>query len=208
MASLRIVDVTGAEQGSREASDSIFAVEFKHDLVHEVIVALQANARQGNHKTKTRKEVRGGGIKPFRQKGTGRARRGSSREPVLRGGGTVWGPRPRSYRQGVAARSRRQALCCVLSERLRGEKLSVLTGLAMDAPKTKPFAEILSKVSPEGRKTLIVSAGADKNVLLSARNIPSVTVRTAADLNALDVLAAQRIILQEEALNQLEERLK
>ena len=208
MASLKLVDVTGADKGTCDGSDSVFAVEFKPDLVHEVVVALQANARQGTHKTKTRKEVRGGGIKPFRQKGTGRARRGSSREPVLRGGGTVWGPRPRSYRQAVTTRSRRQALCCVLSERLRAEELSVVTGLTVEAPKTKPFAEMISKVSHEARRTLLVSAAIDQNVLLSARNIPSVTVRTAADLNALDVLAATRVIVQEEALNQLEERLK
>lgn len=207
MASLKVVDTTGAETGSREVKDSVFAAEFRQALVHEVAVALQANRRQGTHKTKTRKEVRGGGSKPFRQKGTGRARRGSSREPVLRGGGTVWGPKPRDYRKNVTTRARRQALCCVLSERLREEKLVVLTGLEVEQPKTKPFAQMISNVAPRERRTLLVSAEKDANVLLSARNIPRVVVTTAADLNVIDALNATRILVQEEAIGLLEDRL-
>jgi large subunit ribosomal protein L4 len=207
MASLKVVDTTGAETGAREVKDSVFAAEFRPALVHEVVVALQANRRQGTHKTKTRKEVSGGGAKPFRQKGTGRARRGSSREPVLRGGGTVWGPKPRDYRKNVTTRARRQALCCVLSERMRDDKLCVLTGLQLEAPKTKPFADMLTRVAPEERRTLLVSAGKDSNVLLSARNIPRVMVTTAADLNVIDALNASRILVQEEAVGLLEERL-
>jgi len=163
--------------------------------------------RQGTHKTKTRREVRGGGAKPFRQKGTGRARQGSSREPQMRGGGAVFGPKPRSYRQKLPARFRRQALCAVLSDRRRGDRLNVLTGLWIQAAKTKPFAEMLSKVAPGSHKTLLVTASVEPNVLLSARNIPGVTVCTAADLNALDVLAAACVVVQEEALAKLEERL-
>lgn len=207
MASLKIVDMTGGDQGLLEVSDTVFAADFNQPLVHQVVVALQANARQGNHKTKTRKEVRGGGAKPFRQKGTGRARRGSTREPQLRGGGTVFGPRPRSYRQNVTGRVRRQALRCVLSERVRDDRLSVLKGLQLEAPKTRPFAEMLDKVAPDSRRTLVVSAGNERNVQLSARNIPSVTLRTAREVNALDVLKAQRIIVEEAAVGQLEERL-
>ncbi len=207
MASLKLVDMQGVEQGAVEASDKVFAAEANEPLVHEVMLALRNAMHQGTHKTKTRKEVQGGGAKPFRQKGTGRARQGSSREPQMRGGGTVHGPNPRSYRQKVPVRTRRQALCCTLSARAQSERLCVLKGFDISAPKTKPFAAMLDKVAPEMRKTLVVTAGLDQNVSLSARNIPRITLRTAADVNALDVLGAVRVIVQEEALRVLEERL-
>lgn len=207
MASVRVVDMAGVEQGMLEVSDEVFDVPFNETVVHEAVLALRNAARQGTHKTKTRKEVSGGGIKPFRQKGTGRARQGSSREPQMRGGGTVFGPIPRSYRQDVPVRIKRQAVCCALSDRLREDRLSVLTGLRVDQPKTKPFAAMMARLSPEGRKTLLVTAALDRNVLLSSRNVPHVTVRTAADVNVLDVMLASRVIVQEEALVSLEERL-
>lgn len=207
MASLKLINTEGAEQGTVEASDRVFSAAPNQVLVHDVVMALQAAQRQGTHKTKTRREVRGGGAKPFRQKGTGRARQGSIREPQMRGGGTVHGPVPRSYRQNVPVRMRRQALCCVLSERVRAERLSVLTGLKVEAPKTKPFVGMMAKISPEGRKTLVVTVGVEKNLTLSARNLSQVTLRTVSDLNALDVLSAVRVIVQEEALKPLEERL-
>ena len=207
MASLKIVDMTGADMGAVEASDDVFAAEANETLVHDVVVALQNAKRQGTHKTKTRHEIRGGGTKPFRQKGTGRARQGSSREPQMRGGGTVFGPQPRSYRQKVTARAKRHALRCALSARVRGERLSVLRGLSVSAPKTKPVAEMLEKISPEGRKTLLVTAAQDDNLLLSGRNIARLRLCTAADLNVLDVLGAMRIVLDEDAVKTLEERL-
>ncbi|MCC6142774.1 MAG: 50S ribosomal protein L4, partial [Candidatus Hydrogenedentes bacterium] len=144
---------------------------------------------------------------PFRQKGTGRARRGSSREPLIRGGGTVFGPQPRSYREKTPTRVKRQALCCVLSDRVRNERLSVLKEVQIEVPKTKTFADLVSKLAPEGRKTLIVTADTDKNLYLSTRNMPRVNVCTAADVNVLDVLDAVRVVVQEAALAKLEERL-
>jgi large subunit ribosomal protein L4 len=207
MASLKILNTQGEDQGTVEANDAIFAAEENAALVHEVVLALQNSKRQGTHKVKTRREVRGGGAKPFRQKGTGRARQGSSREPQMRGGGTVHGPVPRSYRQDVPKRVRRQALCCVLSSRARNERLAVLKGMAFEGVKTKPVAEMLDSVSKEGRKTLLVTADYDKNLLLSSRNIQRVTVRTAAEVNTLDVMLAARVFVQEEALGKLEERL-
>jgi len=207
MASLKVVNMEGADVGALDATESVFAAPLNEAMVHDVVVGLLANKRQGTHKTKTRGEVSGGGIKPFRQKGTGRARQGSIREPHMRGGGTIFGPVPRDYRQNLPVRMKRQALCCALSERVRGERLSVVRGLAIEKPKTKPFAQMVAKVAPEGRKTLIVTAGMDENLLLSARNLSRVTVRTAADLNVLDVLRAVRIVVQEEAVAQLEERL-
>ncbi len=207
MASLKLINMEGADQGVVEASDAVFAVDPNEALVHAVIVALQNAKRQGTHKTKERNEISGGGAKPFRQKGTGRARQGSIREPQMRGGGTVFGPRPHGYRQNVPVRFRRQALCCVLSDRARTERVSVIQGLRLEAPKTKPFAQFINTAAPEGRKTLVVTAGVDENLTLSSRNMARVTLRTAADLNALDVLNAARVLVQEEALKQLEERL-
>lgn len=207
MASLKIVDINGEERGSVEASDAVFNAAENSAMVHEVVLALRNAQRQGNHKTKTRREVSGGGAKPFRQKGTGRARQGSSREPQMRGGGTVHGPVPRSYRQRVPKQVRRQALCSVLSDRARNERLSVLQGMQLDGIKTKPVADMLDKVSREGRKTLLVTANYDSNLLLSSRNIQRMTVRTAEDVNTLDVLSAVRVVVQEEALAKLEERL-
>lgn len=207
MASLKIVNVLGEEQGHVEANDAVFDVAVNETLVHDVVVALQANRRQGTHKTKTRKDVSGGGAKPFRQKGTGRARQGSSREPQMRGGGTVHGPVPHKYRHDVSKQVRRQALCVVLSARARNERLSVLKGMDFENVKTKPVAEMLDHVSREGRKTLLVTAEHDAKLLLSARNIARMTVRTAAEVNTLDVLSAVRVLVQEEALVKLEERL-
>jgi large subunit ribosomal protein L4 len=207
MASLKVVNMEGADLGAVDATESVFAAPLNEAMVHDVVVGLLANKRQGTHKTKNRAEVSGGGIKPFRQKGTGRARQGSNREPHMRGGGTIFGPVPRDYRQNLPVRMKRQALCCALSERVRNERLSVLRGLAISQPKTKPLAQMVGKIAPEGRKTLIVTAGLDENILLSARNLPRVTVRTAADVNVLDVLRAVRIVVLEEAVAQLEERL-
>jgi len=207
MVSLKVYDPTGAQVGAVEASDGVFAVDPNEALVHAVVVGLQANLRQGTHQTKTRGEVSGGGKKPYRQKGTGNARHGSIREPQMRGGGTVFGPHPRDYRHNLTTREKRQALCMVLSDRLREDRLGVLRGLSVKEPKTKPFAGMMAKLAPEGRRTLLVTAEKDDNVLLSARNIPRVEVRTAADVNALDVLLANRVVIQEEALARLEERL-
>jgi len=207
MPAAKLFNMQGADQGTVDLPDAIFAVEPNAALVHEAVIGFLANKRQGTHKTKVRKEVRGGGAKPFRQKGTGRARQGSSREPHMRGGGAVFGPKPRSYRKAVPVRVRRHALCCVLSERVRDDRLAVLAEFACGQPKTKPMAEMLGKVSPEAKKTLVVTAGHEPNFVKSTRNIPGVIVRTVADVNALDAMNANRIVLQQEALKPLQERL-
>ena len=207
MATAKAYTMDGREMEAVSLKDSIFDVALNETLVHMVVVAQQAAQRQGTHDTKTRAFVSGGGIKPFRQKGTGRSRQGSSREPQMKGGGTVWGPHPRGYRQSITPRAKRQALCCVLSERLRNEALCVLDTLAFDTPKTKRFAEVVGLVSPDGRKTLFVTSDVNANVLLSSRNLPRVTVRTAMDLNTVDVLNATRVVLVRDAVVKLEERL-
>jgi large subunit ribosomal protein L4 len=207
MATAKVYSMDGRELAPIELNDAVFDVEMNKTLVHNVAVALMNAKRQGNAETKTRSEISGGGKKPYRQKGTGNARHGSTREPQMRGGGTVWGPHKRSYRQNVPVRSRRQALRCVLSDRVRNEALCVLDSLVLEAPKTKPFAEMLGLVAPDGRKTLFVTSNADNNVLLSSRNLQKVQVRTAADLNALDLLDAMRVVIVRDALPKLEERL-
>lgn len=207
MAAAKLYTMEGQELGQLDLSDSVFAVEMNPTLVHEVALALMNAKRQGNAETKTRMYVSGGGIKPFRQKGTGRSRQGSSREPQMKGGGTVWGPHKRGYRQDVPLRMRRQALRCMLSDRIRSDALCVLDSLALDAPKTGRIARMLDLIAPDRRGTLFITSELDRNVVLSARNLPKVSVRTASDLNALDVLAAGRVVLVRDAIAKLEERL-
>lgn len=207
MASAKVFAADGSETSSIELSDAVFDVDAREGLVHQVAIALLGNKRQGNAETRTRKDVRGGGKKPFAQKGTGRARQGSSREPHMRGGGTVFGPHRRSYRQDVPLKMRRKALCCVLTDRVRHEQLCVLEDLNIDAPKTKDVSEIWTKLAPEGRKTLLVAPENNPHLVASSRNIPRLTVRTAADVNALDVLDAKRVIVMKDALSVLEDRL-
>src|SRR5688572_22064644 len=184
MASAKVYGMDGSEQQSMELNDAVFDVEPNEILVKEVIVALQSATHKGLHKTKTRDQISGGGVKPFRQKGTGRARQGDNREPQMRGGGTVHGPQPHSYRHDIPPRSKRQALACVLSDRLRRDRMSVVSGFQLDGPKTKPVATLISKLAPEGRKTLLVTADYDNTVVLSTRNMERVCVRTAQDVNA------------------------
>jgi large subunit ribosomal protein L4 len=207
MASAKVYNVAGTEVATVELSDAVFDAASNETIVHEVVLAYQNAQRQGNAETKTRSDVRGGGAKPFRQKGTGNARRGSTREPVLRGGGTVFGPHKRSYRMRVSLRSRRTALRVALSDRFRGECLSVCEGIACDGIKTKAVADVLTKLAPEQRRTLIVTADLNANLVKSASNLPRVEVRTASDVNALDVVTAHRVVVEQAAVAKLEERL-
>ena len=207
MASVRLINQLGDDLGLVDLNDAVFSVDAPGALVHEVAVALMANQRQGNHETKTRSEVRGGGRKPYRQKGTGNARHGSTRESQMRGGGTAFGPHKRSYRKNVPASFKRRALAGVLSARVRDEALCLLDSDEMAAPKTKPFAALITKLAPDGRRTLVITADVNRNLLLSSRNVPKVEVRTAMDLNALDVLNAARVVIVRDAVAKLEERL-
>jgi large subunit ribosomal protein L4 len=198
----------GSDGPKVKLNKAVFDVEPNAGLVHQVAVCMMLNVRHGNHATKTRGEVRGGGKKPYAQKGTGNARHGSTREPQMRGGGTVWGPHPRSYRRGIPLGMKRKALCCVLTDRVRNDALCVIEGFGeATKPRTRPVAELVAKINPEGRKALIVAPEHDAALVASARNLPRVTVRTAADLNALDVLSARRVIVVKDALKRLEERL-
>lgn len=164
----------------------------------------RASLRQGTHKTKIRSEVAGGGRKPWRQKGTGRARQGSIRSPQWRGGGTVFGPVPRSYSYKLPKKVRRLAIKSALSTKVLEESILVLQSLAFDAPKTKEFKTVLGNLSVE-KKALIVTADLDENVALSARNIPGITVVSASDVTVLDVLNHDKLIMTKAAVEKVEE---
>lgn len=206
MASAKVYKMDGSESGTVDLSDSVFGHAVNAGMVHDVVKALRNAKRQGNAESKTRKEVRGGGSKPYRQKGTGSARHGSIREPQMRGGGSVFGPHKRNYRQRVPKAFRRKALCCVLSDRARGERVAVVDAFECPEPKAKPMKQLVGGVSG-GASTLLVTADVNQNAVLSARNLPKVSVATASDVNALDVLSAKCVLIERSALEKLEARL-
>src|SRR5690606_16348771 len=195
---------SGSKVGEIELNDSIFGIEPNKKILFEAIIMQRASSRQGSHKVKTRSEVRGGGRKPWRQKGTGRARQGSIRAPHWRGGGTVFGPTPRSYGYKLPKKVRRLAVKSALSTKVGEENVTVLETLTFDAPKTKEFVEVLKNLSIED-KVLVVLDTIDKNVALSARNIPGVTVIGAKDINSLDLIAHDQIIFTKAAIEKVEE---
>ncbi|KMY48214.1 50S ribosomal protein L4 [Peribacillus loiseleuriae] len=195
---------TGSKVGDIELNESIFGIEPNNSVLFEAIIMQRASLRQGTHKVKTRSEVAGGGRKPWRQKGTGRARQGSIRSPQWRGGGTVFGPTPRSYSYKLPKKVRRLAIKSALSAKVLEDNVLVLENLVFEAPKTKEFAAVLKGLSIE-TKTLIVTDGLDEKVALSARNIPGVTVVEANGLNVLDVVSHNKLILTKSAVQKVEE---
>lgn len=194
-----ILDYVGEKAGTATLPAELFDVEVNIPLLHQVVVAQLAAARQGTHKTKTRGEVRGGGIKPFRQKGTGRARQGSIRAPHFTGGGTVHGPRPRDYSQRTPKKMVAAALRQSLSDRARHERIHIVKGFVEgDTPSTKTAVKLLEKVN-DLRKALVVVGRTDEVNALSLRNLPQVQLIFADQLNSYDVLAAEDVIFVEEA---------
>jgi len=196
----------GKLTGSVELPASVFGVEVNEALLHTVVTAYLANARQGTAKTKGRSEVSGGGRKPWRQKGTGRARSGSNTSPVWARGGKAHGTNPRDYRQNVTKKMRRKALLCAYSARAVESNVSVISALHMESAKTKLMAEILANVGVAGEKILMVIPSVERNVYLSGRNIKNVSVKAVEDVNALDVLVANKILfVSADLIKQLEE---
>lgn len=201
MASIDVVDAAGKKTGSVTLPAELFDVETNIPLMHQVVVAQLAAARQGTHKTKGRGEVSGAGRKPFKQKGTGRARQGSIRAPQHRGGGTVHGPVPRDYSQRTPKKMIRQALLGALSDRARAERLHIVTSLGLgDNPSTKTAATVLSQTAP-GRNVLVVIGRDDAVGQKSIRNIPGVHAIHPDQLNVYDVLGSDDIIFTEGALD-------
>lgn len=205
MPTVEVYDAKNQKVGEIELAESVFAAEIKPYLLHEVVVWQLAMRRQGNACTKGRAEIRGGGRKPWRQKGTGRARSGSRRSPLWRGGGTVFGPKPRDYSYTVPKKVKKAALRVALSDKLQEQKLTVLRGFDLEQIKTKPFVEVLKNFAADD--VLIVTAGPDENLEKSSRNVPKVKVLRAEGLNVYDILRHDRLFLVEPAVARIEEAL-
>ena len=204
MPKVSVYNVEGNQVGELELADAVFGIEPNVHVLHSAVVLQQASLRQGTHKVKGRSEVRGGGRKPWRQKGTGRARHGSIRAPQWKGGGTVFGPTPRSYGFKLPRKVRRLAIKSALSSKVAGKELIVLDQLSLAQPKTKDFAKILSNLKV-ARKALVVTADYDNNVALSARNIPGVKFVAADGINVLDVMVHDQLIITKDAVAKVEE---
>ena len=199
-----VYNLAGEEVEKIEISDQVFDVPFNEAVVHQVLVAQRANARQGTANTKTRGEVSGSTRKLFRQKGTGNARAGSIRSPLRRGGGIVFGPKTRNYRQVVPKKMRRLALKCVLSEKIRDGELMILEQLKFDQPKTKEMVRILEAVGVDS-SALIVTSEPEENVVKSARNLPGIKTMPASLLNVTDILSRKILLVTVAAVRKAEE---
>ena len=204
MAKVAVYNMEGKDVDSLELNDAIFGVEVNEHLVHMAVLQQLANNRQGTQKAKTRSEVRGGGRKPWRQKGTGHARQGSTRAPQWTHGGVVFAPVPRDYSFKLNKKEKRAALKSALTSRVAENKFIVLDELKLDEIKTKKFAGFLSAVNADG-KALVVTAEANENVVLSARNLPGVQTTFANLVNVYDVLNAKKLVLDKAALAKIEE---
>lgn len=205
MPKVDIYDEMKKKVGEIDLSDAVFGVEVKPHLLHEVVVWQLAKRRSGTASTKTRAEVRGGGRKPWRQKGTGRARVGSRNSPLWRGGGVVHGPKPRDYSYNVPKKVRRAAICSALSDKLAEDKLVVIKGFGLEDIKTKAFVEVLNRFETDN--VLVVTAEMDVVLEKSARNVPKVKVLRAEGLNVYDILRYDRLLLLEPAVGRIEEAL-
>ena len=186
-----------------QLNDNIFAVEVNADAMHQVVVALLANKRQGTQSAKTRAEVRGGGIKPWRQKGTGRARQGSIRAPQWIKGGVVFAPKPRDYRMSIPKSMKRVAMVSALTSKVQNDEMVVLDSLTLEAPKTKEIVKMLNAFN--AKKTLIVTAEANETVYKSARNIEGVAVLPVNNINVYDLLKYSKVIMTKDAVSKIEE---
>ncbi|GER67259.1 50S ribosomal protein L4 [Weizmannia acidilactici] len=204
MPKVALYNQNGSQVGEVELKDAVFGIEPNEHVLFEAIIMQRASLRQGTHKVKGRSEVSGGGRKPWRQKGTGRARQGSIRAPQWRGGGTVFGPVPRSYSYKLPKKVRRLAIKSALSSKVQENNILVLDALNFDAPKTKDFVAVLKNLSVD-KKALVVTDVLNENVALSARNIPGVTVVDAAGVNVLDVVSHDKLIMTKSAVEKVEE---
>ena len=203
MANVSVYNMEGKEVGTMELNDAVFGVEINDHLVHLAVVRQLANKRQGTQKAKTRSEVSGGGRKPWRQKGTGHARQGSTRSPQWTGGGVVFAPVPRDYEIKMNKKERRAALKSALTSRVQENKLIVLDDLKLDEVKTKAMQAVLKNLNVS--KAMVVLADNDQNVVLSARNIPDVITALPNTINVYDVLKYNTVILTKSAVASIEE---
>jgi len=210
MATVKLFNMAGQVVGDLELKDGVFNAEYKENLIHQIYVGLLANRRHGTHDTKGRGEVRGGGKKPWRQKGTGNARHGSRRSPIWKGGGITFGPTPRKYTQVLPKTMRHAALKSALSQRVREANFTALSEVSLQSYKTKPVVDMLKTLTQDDHSqstshTLLLIGHQDKVVLKSAANIPGVEVVVAERLNVVDVVNSKRILATKEAILKLEE---
>ena len=203
MANVSVYNIEGKEVGSIELNDAVFGVEVNEHLVHMALVNQLANNRQGTQSAKTRSEVSGGGRKPWRQKGTGHARQGSTRSPQWTGGGVVFAPKPRDYSFKMNKKEKRAALCSALSSKVAESQIIVLDEFKLDEIKTKKFVEVMNNL--KASKALVVLEGENKNVVLSGRNIPTVKVTATNEINTYDVLKYETLVVTKAAVEKLEE---
>ncbi len=203
MAKVSVYNMEGSQVGDMELNDAVFGVEVNEHLVHMAVVSQLANNRQGTQSAKTRSEVSGGGKKPWKQKGTGHARQGSTRSPQWTGGGVVFAPKPRDYSFKLNKKERRIALKSALSSKVSENKFIILDELKLDEVKTKKFAAVLNNLKVE--KALVVLNDNDKNVVLSAKNIPSVKTILTNTINVYDILKYDTVVIVKDAVTTIEE---
>ncbi|MDV2621629.1 50S ribosomal protein L4 [Pediococcus acidilactici] len=206
MANVSLFKQDGTQNGTVELNADIFGIEPNNDVVFEAVVMQRASMRQGTHAVNNRSAVRGGGKKPWRQKGTGRARQGSIRSPQWRGGGIVFGPTPRSYAYSIPKKMRRLALKSVLSQKVLDESLVVVDEFKFETPKTKDFAQSLSKLNVE-KKALLVLEEDNESAVLAARNLSNVKIVEPTGINVLDIMNSDKLVITQKALSQVEEAL-
>jgi large subunit ribosomal protein L4 len=199
-----LYDKAGKNLGNVELSDSLFAAPVNAAVLHQVVTAQLAGRRTGTHDTKTRGEVRGGGKKPYRQKGTGRARQGSRTAPHYRGGGAVFGPHPRSYEQRLPRKMKRLALRGALTAKLGDAAIKIIDAFGIEAIRTRDLAGVLGALQAHGR-VLVIAPGRDEKLELSARNLPTVEILLADSLNVVDLLKADIVLIEQPALARMEE---
>ena len=204
MPKVALYDITGSQIGDVELSDDIFGVEINTHVMYEAVKNYLANRRQGTQSAKTRAEVRGGGRKPWRQKGTGRARQGSIRSPQWKGGGVVFAPKPRDYSYKLPKKIKRLALKSALSSKVQDQEIIVVDSLVLDTPKTKDMIKVLSNLKAN-KKTLVVIPERDENLILAARNIPGVKTAYVNTINVYDILNCDSFLITKDAVNKVEE---
>lgn len=204
MSSVRVIDHTGSEKGTVDLSDTVFGVTVNEAVMHQALLRQLANQRQGTHDTKTRTEVSGGGRKPYRQKGTGRARQGSIRAPHWTGGGVVFGPTPHTYRQEMPRKQRRLALRSALTVKAQENQITILDSFDVEEPRTRSVVEMLGAIEA-GRRVLLVLGEHHDLLERSARNLPEVRTVMAANLSVRDLLTADTVVMTRDAVARVEE---
>ncbi len=204
MAKVSVLNMAGENVGEMDINDNVFGIEMNQYAVHEVVKNYLANQRQGTQSAKTRSEVRGGGRKPFRQKGTGRARQGSTVAPNHVGGGVVFAPKPRDYRYSISKKLKRLAMKSVLTSKVVEKEIIILEDLIMEAPKTKEMVKMLSTLKAE-KKALIVMGHRDENIIKSAANIPGVTTTLVTTMNVYEIINHNSFIITKDAVHKIEE---